>query len=390
MPPTPLATLAALATPLPRPAALVDLAAFDANLDALLAARGDGPPIRLATKSIRHRALIRRALDRGGPALAGLMCHHPAEAAWLAGHGFDDLLVAYPTTDRTALAAMATAVAAGATIRTVVDDPAHLAALNRAAADAGCTLDALIDIDASYHRGPLHLGVRRSPIRTPAAALALARAMHAFPRVQLTGLMAYEAHIASLPDGIAARLFKRLARPAVRHLRAEIVAALRAVGHPLPLINGGGTGSVRSSARDPHLTEITAGSGLLASHLFDHFGLNLTPALFIALEVSRHPDPRHITCNKGGLIASGPPAPDRLPRPVWPPGLTYLTMEGAGEVQTPLRCPPASRPALGDTVLLRPAKAGEPAERFDRYHLVHDGAITACEPTYRGEGCNFG
>ncbi|MEZ4433781.1 MAG: alanine racemase [bacterium] len=387
--PTPLQDLARLAAALPRPAALVDLDAFDHNLAALVAAAA-GRPIRIATKSLRHRALIRRALDRGAPHLRGLMCHHPAEAAWLAAHGFDDLLVAYPTTDPAALAAMASAVAAGATIRVVADDPAHLAALDRAAAAAGCTLDALVDVDLSPRLGPLHLGVRRSPLRTPAAAAAFARAAAASPRVRLVGFMAYEAHIAGLPHSLANAAFKRLARPAAARRRAAIAAALRDAGVPLTLVNGGGTGSVASSAADPALTELTAGSALLASHLFDGVGLDLAPALFIALEVARRPDARHVTCNKGGLIASGAPGPDRLPRPVWPPGLRPLGMEGAGEVQTPFRCPPGHGLAIGDTVLLRPAKAGEPAERFDRYHLVHAGAVVAVEPTYRGEGQHFG
>ncbi len=394
MHPTDFATLAALATPLPRPAALVDLDAVDHNLDALTAALAPGPTLRLATKSIRHRGLIRYALDRLGPRAAGLMCHHPAEAAWLAAEGFDDLLVAYPTLDAAALAAMADAVAAGATIRIVVDDPAHLAALDRAAAAADCVLDALIDLDVSYRplgdRGP-HLGARRSPIRTPAAALALARAARPLDRVRIVGIMAYEAHVAGTPDTLTTRAFKRLARPAVRRQRAAIVDALRAAGEAVELVNGGGTGSVGWSSRDAALTEVAAGSGVLCSHLFDSYdGLDLRPALFVALEICRRPDRHHLTCAKGGLVASGAPGPDRLPRPVWPPGLAYVDVEGAGEVQTPFRCPPDTPAALGDTVLIRPAKAGEPAERFDRYHLVRDGIICGIEPTYRGEGRAFG
>lgn len=392
--PTSLATLAALATPLPRPAALVDLDAVDHNLDALAAALAPGPTLRLATKSIRHRGLIRYALDRLGPRAGGLMCHHPAEAAWLAAEGFDDLLVAYPTVDAAALAAMAEAVAAGATIRIVVDDPAHLAALGHAAESAGCVLDALIDVDVSYRplgdRGP-HPGARRSPIRTAAAALTLARAARGVDRVRVTGVMAYEAHVAGTPDTLATRAFKRLARPAVRRSRAVVIDALRDAGEAIELANGGGTGSVGWSSRDPALTEVAAGSGVLCSHLFDRYdGLALRPALFVALEICRRPDRAHLTCAKGGVVASGAPGPDRLPRPVWPPGLAYLDLEGAGEVQTPFRCPPDTRAALGDTVLVRPAKAGEPAERFERYHLVRGGILCGTEPTYRGEGRAFG
>ena len=61
------------------PFGVVDLDAFDANLDDLLA-RAAGHPVRLATKSVRCRALIDRALARDG--VAGLMCYALPEALW--------------------------------------------------------------------------------------------------------------------------------------------------------------------------------------------------------------------------------------------------------------------------------------------------------------------
>lgn len=388
-----LATLARLAADLPRPAALIDLDALDANVDALVAGLTPGTTLRIATKSVRHRGVLRRVLARAPARIRGLMCFHAAEAAALAADGFDDLLVAYPTTQPAALAALAGAVAAGATARIVVDCPAHLAALDRAAAAAGVVVEALVDVDVSYRPGlGAHLGVRRSPIRSPEDAAALARAARLHPHVRLVGLMAYEAHVAGLPDGArGARLFKRFARPAVRRLRAEVAAALAAEGVPLTVVDGGGTGSVRWSAGDATLTEVAAGSGLYCPTLFDAYdGLPLRPALFLALEVCRRPDAGHVTCGGGGIVASGPPGADRAPVPVWPPGLSLLGMEGAGEVQTPFACGRDTPPiAVGDTVLLRPAKAGEPLERFAVCHLVRGDAIEATEPTWRGDGMTF-
>lgn len=393
-----LSALARLARPLPRPAALVDLDAFEHNVDTLLGALGAGDKtLRIASKSVRHRGLLRRAQARGGARVRGLMCYHAAEAAWLAGADasppFDDLLVAYPTVQPAALDAMAGAVRQGATIRIVVDDEAHLEALDAAGRRAGCTLEALVDVDVSYRPGArVHLGVRRSPIRGPETARALAEAARRRAHVRLVGAMAYEAHIASLADdGPGARVFKRLARPAARRLRQAVIDSLTTAGVPSIVVNGGGTGSVPWTASEPRLTEVTAGSGLLCSTLFDQFdGLPLRPALFIALEVCRLPDAGHLTCGGGGIIASGAPGADRLPRPVWPPGLSYLSMEGAGEVQTPFaRGRQTPSVAIGDSVLLRPSKAGEPASRFTRYHLLRGEQIVAVEPTYRGEGQGF-
>ena len=88
-------------------------------------------------------------------------------------------------------------------------------------------------------------------------------------------------------------------------------------------------------------------------------------------------------------MASGEPGWDRLPVPWWPQGLSLLKMEGAGEVQTPLRCPSDVSLVVGDPVFFRHAKAGELAERFNEYLLIREGKLVAVEPTYRGEGRCF-
>lgn len=383
-----------------RPIALVDLDAMDRNLDRMLAqiARPD-LPLRIASKSVRHVGLLRRLLDRGGDRCRGLMCFAVDEACALADRGFDDLLVAYPTVQAGPLARLAERVAAGVTTSVVVDGVAQVDALAAAGRAAGATLAAVLEVDLSWRPlgGRVHLGVRRSPIRTPEAAVALARHIAATNGVELGGVMGYEAQIAGLADALpgarvesaARRWMKRRSQPAANALRGAVVDALVADGHRVPLVNGGGTGSLAATSRDPSVTEVTAGSGALCPHLFDAYAsLDLEPAAVFALEVVRRSDEGLVTCAGGGYIASGPPAADRLPRPVWPPGLTYLPHEGAGEVQTPLAGAPPTL-AVGDTVVFRHAKAGELAERFATYALVRDGQVVATEPTYRGEGLTF-
>ncbi|MFT5679196.1 MAG: D-serine deaminase-like pyridoxal phosphate-dependent protein [Myxococcota bacterium] len=376
------------------PVALVDLDAVTANIDALVASAG-GIPIRVASKSIRHVGLLRRILDGLGEACSGLMCFSVEEAVALAGVGFDDLLVAYPTLQSAALRSAAQQVAAGKTIRLMADDRAHLVAMDAAGRSAGVTLEAILELDVSYRPlgGRIHLGARRSPLRSPADVVALARAAADLDGVRLVGLMAYEGHIAGLPDASpfqpalnpVKRLLKRRAYPAAAASRAATVAALEAVGVSLSVVNAGGTGSVHLNATESAITEVTAGSGFLCSHLFDYYAdLNLKPAAFFALEVVRRSDPGIVTCAGGGYIASGEPGWDRLPLPVLPPGLRYISVEGAGEVQTPLRVPPGVEIPLGAPVLFRHSKAGEPAERFVEYLLLSDGQIVAREPTYRG------
>src|SRR5215472_13879675 len=106
------------------PFAVVDLAAFDANARDLVR-RSGGLPIRVASKSLRCRYLIERALAR--PGYRGVMCYSLAEALWLHKAGTsDDLLVAYPTADTAALRALAADAAALRHVTLTIDSAAHL------------------------------------------------------------------------------------------------------------------------------------------------------------------------------------------------------------------------------------------------------------------------
>ncbi len=382
------------------PCAVVRLEAFDRNVERCLAPlEGSGKTLRLATKSLRVPALIERVLARGGARCRGVMAFSAEEAVWLTGRGVDDVLVAYPTLQRVALEALARAAAEGRRARIVVDSRAHLEALARAAEATGGRCEGVIELDVSWRPvGRLHVGVRRSPLRDAEAVLALAREAEALG-VPVSGLMAYEAHVAGLTDSSPyhrvenplRRALKQLAMPRVAALRAEVVERLRAAGVALDLVNAGGTGSLSAAVREPALTEVTAGSAFLAPHLFDYYaGLRYEPAALFACEVVRASDPGLVTCHGGGYVASGAPGSDRLPRPWLPPGLELVPLEGAGEVQTPLVTLGCRRPPIpGEPVFFRHAKAGELMERFAEVLLVEGERVVERAPTYRGLGLCF-
>jgi D-serine deaminase-like pyridoxal phosphate-dependent protein len=246
-----------------------------------------------------------------------------------------------------------------------------------------------LDVDASLRIGPVHLGVRRSPIRTPEQAAELAEA--AVGRgFRVVGLMTYEAQIAGLPDtSLPVRLVKKASAREIGRRRGAVLDAVRAVTGPLEIVNSGGTGSIELSAAAPGVTEITAGSGLYVPTLFDGYrSFRPRPALYFALPVLRRPASGMVTVFAGGYIASGPAGASRVPQPVWPKGLRLLGTEGAGEVQTPLAG--AADLSIGDRVWFRHAKAGELCERFGRLYLVDGDGSRVAVPTYRGEGKCFG
>lgn len=384
----------------PLPAALVDLDALEHNIERLIAPiRGAGKRVRLASKSVRCPALLAHIAARAGEAVIGYMTYSAAETAYYARLGVRDLVLAYPTVQASDAAHLARANRE-AVAAVVVDDAVQLAPLAAAARAEGTRIPVWIDVDMSWRPlgGALHLGVRRSPLRTPEDVVALARRIAGDPALRFAGVMGYEAQLAGLPDrsvfqawqNPVKRAVKRGSKPAIAALRARVVAALAAAGLAPEHVNGGGTGSVDWSSADAALTEVTVGSGFLCGHLFDGYrGLALDPAIAFALQVVRRPARDVVTCLGGGWIASGQAGADRLPQPAWPHGCALLAGEGAGEVQTPVAVPAGIELALGDPILFRPAKSGELAEHVAEYLLVRGDRVVDRAPTYRGLGQIF-
>lgn len=377
------------------PVAIVDLRAFDDNARDLVR-RAGGKPIRVASKSVRCRALLERVLARDG--FAGLMSFTLAESLWLAREGFDDVLLAYPSTDRDGYATLTSDPKLAAAVTVMVDDISQLDLIESVRAGTE-VVRVCLELDTSLRMlgGRIRVGALRSPLRTPEQLAALARAIERRPGYRLVGLMGYEGHVAGVGDAVsgrplrsrAIRLMQSTARRELAARRAAAVRAVRAVAD-LEFVNGGGTGSVQHTAAEDAVTEIAAGSGLYQPRLFDNYtSFRGRPAALFAQPVVRRPGVGVVTVLGGGYPASGAAGPDRLPVPYLPEGLAYDPQEGPGEVQTPLLGTPADDLLIGDRVWFRHAKAGELCERFATLHLVEDDRVVDSVPTYRGEGHTF-
>lgn len=381
------------------PFAFVDLDAMWSNAGAMLKRAGD-KPIRVASKSLRCRGVLERILDRD-ERFAGTMAFTLPETLWLAEEGFENLLLAYPTADTGALGELAlrsVANPAGAPI-VMVDCVEHLEAIESVLGAGAAPVRVCIDLDAGWWAvgGRVKIGPKRSPVHTVEQAVALAREIERRPQVELAALMSYEGQIAGVGDrppgrrlrGVAIRTMQRRSAAELAERRAAVVAAIREFAE-LPIVNGGGTGSLELTGAEDAVTEVAAGSGFYAPALFDHYSrFSLTPAAGFALPIVRKPAPGIATALGGGYLASGSGDPARLPSPWLPAGLELDPEEGAGEVQTPLGGAPAHGLGVGDRVYMRHAKAGELCERFDTLHLLEGDEIVDAVPTYRGEGRTF-
>jgi D-serine deaminase-like pyridoxal phosphate-dependent protein len=386
------AAVAGMETPPATPLMVVDLDAFDANATDLVR-RAGGKPIRLASKSVRVPSLIERAL--AAPGFRGVLAYNLREALWLEREGItDDVVIAYPTVDRPALAELVASPSAASHITLMVDDAAQLDVIDsiRSSPDVGVRV--ALDIDAGLRVGGQHVGPKRSPVHDLEDVLSLARQVTARDGFTLVGVMTYEGQVAGVPDDVPSQrarslVVRRLKAASMTQLaeRRQVIAERLADLVELEFWNGGGSGSVEATSADPTVTEVAAGSGLLVPGLFDHYqSFTPRPAAFYGLPVTRKPTEAMATVHGGGFIASGAPGPDRAPTPWAPPGLHLTSLEGAGEVQTPLTGHPAALLRIGDLVWFRHAKSGELFEHTNSVRLLAGDAFVDEVPTYRGCG----
>lgn len=378
---------------IPKPFALVDLDMLDDNAEAIALAAG-GKKVRLASKSIRSVDVLNRIL-RSNPIFQGIMCYTAAEAVFLAKQDFDDLLLGYPQWQPEAIRSIVSLVGEGRSITLMVDSVEHVEHIERFAKQQRTVIPLCIDVDMSVQYPGLHFGVWRSPVHSWEGMYPIVEQIIRSPWLRLDGIMGYEAQVAGVGDNAAG---KHMKNTMVRWLksrsiveaakrRKEAVERLAAMDIRLRFVNAGGTGSLDSSREETWVTEITAGSGFYAPGLFDHYAsFRYKPAAAYAVEVVRIPKAGIVTCMGGGYTASGTADRDKLAKPYLPSGLKLFSLEGAGEVQTPLRLPAHVELGLGDPVFFRHAKAGELCERFKVLYAVSQGRIVGEYATYRGTG----
>jgi len=376
------------------PLAFVDLDLFDQNIQAILK-RSGSKKIRIASKSIRCVELMQRILDFS-PQFQGIMCYSAEEAVWLSEKGFDDLLVAYPTVQTGSIKAVAEAVKKGKNIYLMTDLAEHLRIIQKIAAEMDAVLPVALDMDMSSRWSLLHFGVHRSSVWNKDTLYKYLEVLKTCPNLKLCAAMGYEAQIAgvgnkaagkSLMNSIISTLQQKSKKELARRRKA-LVDILKKECPDLFIVNGGGTGSLESTAEEDWVTEVTAGSGFYAPALFDNYShFKHLPAAGFALEVVRHPQPDIYTCLGGGYVASGAVGKEKAPLPYLPEGMKLTPNEMAGEVQTPIVY--KGNLTIGDPVFFRHSKAGELCEHFPELQLIKDGKTVGKTNTYRGDGKCF-
>ncbi|CAM4041471.1 amino acid deaminase/aldolase [Bacillus paramycoides] len=381
---------------LPLPCAFLDEVALERNIQSIIKLSGH-KKIRIASKSLRSVSTMKKILATND-CFQGIMCFSPREALFLIEQGFNDLLLGYPAYNERALYEISLLTKQGFIITCMVDCEEHIVYLEKIAEKSSGCFRVCLDIDMSSRFFRFHFGVRRSPVKDVQNALKIVEKVKASPYLILDGVMGYEAQIAGVGDDMPKqwlqnKLISYLKRKSVLEInkrRGNIVKEIQNLGVELRFVNGGGTGSIKSTEQDNSVTEITVGSAFYSPKLFDYYKeVKFQPAVGFALQVVRKPDRYIYTCLGGGYIASGAVGKDKEPE-VWKPdGAKLLALEGAGEVQTPVYYNGDEQLYIGDTILLRHSKAGELCERFPVLYRIKQGEIVGEYSTYRGDNQCF-
>jgi D-serine deaminase-like pyridoxal phosphate-dependent protein len=376
------------------PSAICDLDVFDKNLDILDEHfRNAGKLIRIGSKSIRVPKLIERALKK--KSVNGILTFHPFEIQFLQKEiGAKDFLQAYPVYSYPEIQALCKASLndLDSKITVMVDSEEQLQMLEKEAAALNAQLYICIDCDMGFTFFGQFAGALRSPLTESKDIVALAKKIDEYPHLKFRGIMGYESQNASVGDSnFIYRKMKKKSREIVNSKRQLIVEALTNAELVPEIVNGGGSGCYQENLSEKSITEVGLGSALFKSHLFDSIDSmqDFLPSLFMALRIVRRPRANIVTAFSGGYYCSG--GSNLSPKIIFPKGIKSIPLEGFGEVQTPMQYNPNKiQLDLGDIIVTRLAKTGEPLERFNEVLCISDNKLINRFPTYRGAGLWLG
>lgn len=379
------------------PHACLDLELFKKNILTNLNRAGD-KKIRIASKSIRCVEAM-RIIFESNDQFQGIMTYHGNEALFLIEQGFDNLLMGYPIVDKQLLRSIGEKISIGNYVCLMVDSLDQISIVNEIGKELNVKFPICLDLDLSDDYPGLHFGVWRSSIQSIKDLESILPSIKKMAFIKLDGLMGYEAQVAGVGDstpggGIKNALIRSLKKKSIKNInknRKEAVELIESHGINLNIVNGGGTGSLESTKLEACVTEVTVGSGFYNSHLFDYYkNFQLQAALFYGVQIVRKPTPNIYTCHGGGFIASGSTEATKAPIVHLPENGSLDKLEGAGEVQTPIRFNNLNEELqIGDPVYFRHAKAGELCERFNKIIFLDSDSHREVD-TYRGQGVSFG
>ncbi|HZW22152.1 alanine racemase [Noviherbaspirillum sp.] len=364
------------------PTMVIDRERMLANTQRVLAHIGDRMRLRLVAKSLPSLPLLDQLMQ--GAATHRLMVFSlPALQRLTAERPGTELLLGKPLPVAAAARFYDSAANKGfrpeRQLQWLVDTPQRLAQYRSLAQGRGLQMRLNIEIDVGLHRG----GVESVRDLQEMIGIIVSE-----PRLELAGLMGYDAHVAKLPD-IPGLRERALAESKRRYAECASLGR-KAMPHGAPAcFNTGGSLTYRLHDGSGDANELALGSALLKPSDFDVPLLHdLSPAAFIAAPVLKAG--REFVLPYGvetiGAIASAWDVNQRqayfiyggnwLADPVSPAGLAETGLYGTSSNQQLLVGSGVQGLRPDDFVFLRPRQSEAVLQQFGDIAVFADGRIS--------------
>jgi D-serine deaminase-like pyridoxal phosphate-dependent protein len=343
------------------PALILELDAFEANLDVLNTSVAGRARVRPHAKTHKCAEIARRQLAAGA---VGVCCQKVSEAEALFEAGIADILVSNEVVGRPKIERLA-ALSSRARLGVCVDNAENL----RQIAASGARLDVYVELE---------VGTGRCGITPGGPAAALAREIVGAPGLRFAGLQAYHGRAQHQRSMAERRASIERAAEAVRATKS----LLTGYGIETPIVTGAGSGSFMFEVESGAWDEIQPGSYVFmdADYARNEWAAPMPRfehALFVLATVMSRPAPRLAIVDAGlkaSSVDSGMPT-------VWArDGLAYTrASDEHGFVEG------AAPPGLGEKLLLVPGHCDPTVNLYDWYVCVRRGVVEALWPvTARG------
>jgi 3-hydroxy-D-aspartate aldolase len=348
------------------PALVIDLDAFESNLDTmadLLAPTG--AKLRAHAKTHKSPVIAKLQMARGA---VGNCVQKVAEAEVLAWGGVPDILVSNEVVGASKLARLC-ALSRIAQVAVCADDAGQVAAIEAAAADAGIRMTVLVEIDVGAGR----CGVQPGP-----DAVALATRIAASKHLIFGGLQAYHG---SAQHKRTPGERRSLIGGAVDASR-RTVEQLRQRGLDCAIVGGAGTGTFEIESKSGVYTEMQAGSYVFMdvdyARNLDEAGAPVSTfrhALFVLSTVMSQAQPGVAVLDAGHkavAVDSGLPTVWRRPE------LSYISASDEhGKLQYGSE---TAAPKVGEKLRLVPGHCDPTVDKFDWYVGIRKGRVECLWP----------
>ena len=226
------------------PALLIDLAAFERNIERLArAVAGTGVRLRPHAKTHKCPVIGLRQIAAGA---VGVCCQKVGEAEAMVYGGVPNVLVSNQVVGASKLVRLA-ALAKQARVSVCVDDARQVSDLDAAATAFGVRLPVLVEIN---------VGMDRCGVESGEPALVLAKQIAAAPGLRFTGLQAYQGSAQHVREYEKRKIAIDTAVEKVR----QTIELLKRNGLPCELVTGAGTGTYHFEAASGVYNELQAGS----------------------------------------------------------------------------------------------------------------------------------